>query len=264
MITRGVAEACTILKVVVGSHVYGLNIPSSDRDIEAIIVEPLQAAMGLQNPFEDLTIETPEEDVSYVSLRKWCRLALKGNPNFLLPLFAPASCVIGGYALGSQLREMRGCFVSRQAGRSHLGYMKNQRHRLLHNAGNGGHGPHRKDLVTKFGYDTKFAMHLLRLGMQGVEFVESGTLTLPMHPNDREFLLEVRAGKHTLDDVLRRADDLETTMKLCMDRSSMPDEPDYQQVEAWMLTVYIRSWAAARMTQDISEDMEQLKKELGA
>jgi hypothetical protein len=33
----------------------------------------------------------------------------------------------------------------------------------------------RAELVEQFGYDTKYAIHTLRLGHQGVEFLETGT-----------------------------------------------------------------------------------------
>lgn len=258
-ISREVAEQRTILKVLVGSHVHGLNVESSDRDVEAIIIEPMAAALGLSSmPFEELIIETPEEDIKYVSLRKWCRLALKGNPNFLLALWAPASHVIGGYALGSMLREKRDLFVSKAAGRSHLGYMQGQRHRMLGQietakavgavqeaiGRGGGRGKARAEHIYEDGYDVKFGMHLLRLGMQGVEFLTAGRITLPMPEDQRSFLMAVRAGRVPLQRVLDMATDLERQMKAAMDTGVLPDEPQSTAIEKWMLGVYESNWHA--------------------
>ena len=261
-LTREQAEKHCILKVVVGSHIHGLNIPTSDVDIEAIVVEPLESVVRMGQPFEDLVIETPTEDVKYISLRKWCWLALNGNPNFLLPLFAPATSIIGGYALGSQLRDMKGCFASKRAGKSHLGYMNNQRKRLLSHVSaayvdkitNMGHGRMRDDLVVEHGYDTKFGMHLLRLGMQGVEFCKTGALTLPLPEPARAYLLNVRAGNISVEEVLKEADQLEGEMKAELDVSPLPDEPRWDEVEDWMQDVYMNNWQSAKMVKDLATE----------
>ena len=46
-----------------------------------------------------------------------------------------------------------------------------------------------------YGFDTKYAMHMLRLGFQGVELLTTGRLSLPMREPERSFLLDVRRGK---------------------------------------------------------------------
>jgi hypothetical protein len=40
----------------------------------------------------------------------------------------------------------------------------------------------RPELVAVHGYDTKYAMHALRLGLQGIELLSTGRITLPV-PN---------------------------------------------------------------------------------
>jgi predicted nucleotidyltransferase len=250
------AEQAVILKVLVGSHIHGLNVETSDEDVEAIVIEPIEEAMGLGNPFEELIKLNP--DVKYVSLRKWCRLACKGNPNFLLPLFAPEDKILKVDARGSQLRDLRDAFISKQAIKSHLGYMQGQRNRML-NDSNGGRGKprHEKDgrhLPEGAEYDTKFAMHLIRLAMQGCELAESGKINLPMLVNDRQACLDIRNGKWSLEAVLRMATDLEERMKRAFDDSKLPELPDYAIIETKMITFYQRAWSAARSIMDAQED----------
>lgn len=150
-------ESRVILKVLAGSHIHGLNVETSDRDEEAIVVEPLSEAWGLGKPWEDTVQESPERDVKYFSLRKWCRMAANGNPNFLLMLFAPTSHILKFNALGQQLREMKEMFISKQAIKSHLGYMQGQRTRMVNHqrefGSGGGHGLPRFELIEKYGYD---------------------------------------------------------------------------------------------------------------
>jgi hypothetical protein len=85
--------------------VHGLNVNDGieDRDEMGICVEPLEDAMALWAPFEQFIYRTAAEregrdnarstagdlDLTIDSLRKWTRLALKGNPTILLLLFTP-------------------------------------------------------------------------------------------------------------------------------------------------------------------------------
>ena len=262
------AESRVILKMLAGSHVHGLAVETSDKDYESIIIEPLAAMVTLGKPWEDIEQigQTAPDgsklpDVKYYSLRKWCSMASRGNPNFILPLFAPLESILKIDAIGSQLREMKEAFISKQAIRAHLGYMQGQRSRMVNHqatfGGGHGRGLPRFDLIEKYGYDTKFAMHLLRLGYQGLELATDGRVTLPIWPSVREQLLSVRRGELTLTQVLEWADDMEGRMKIAFDASSLPDNPDMPRIEAFMQKTYIRTWSADRTIQDHLEDRKR-------
>lgn len=60
--------------------------------------------------------------------------------------------------------------------------------------------PDRQGLEFKYGYDTKHAMHLVRLFDMGIEILKTNTLTV-LRPNADE-LLEIRNGKYTYDELL--------------------------------------------------------------
>ena len=277
------AEKGVILKILAGSHIHGLNVATSDKDIEAIVVEPIDQTVRIGNPWENIEqighytycedahisdLHRPEEckacirqpDVKYFSLRKWCRMAANGNPNFLLMLFAPKENILKMDAIGSRCREMKDLFISKRAIKSHLGYMQGQCQRMLNHQntfGSGqGRGKPRFELIEKFGYDTKFAMHLLRLGMQGLELANSGKISLPMPEPDKRGLLEVRHGEWPLAAVLTMADGLETKMKNAFDSCPLPEKPDLDTIDKWMQTTYLREWSAQRRIEDIHEDHE--------
>jgi len=58
-----------------------------------------------------------------------------------------------------------------------------------------------------YGFDTKYAMHMLRLGDQGGELLTAGHLSLSMREPARSFLLDVRRGKVSEQEWLTRAGD---------------------------------------------------------
>src|SRR3990167_2310390 len=179
-------------------------------------------------------------DLTIYSLRKWLRLALKGNPTVILLLFTPTESIIKWDARGSQLRDLAPLIISREAGSAFLGYMQAQRQRLIGERGQ--MRIHRTELVEKHGFDTKYAMHTLRLGFQGVELLETGRLTLPMRSPEREWLYSVREGKVKLQECLTRAGELEARLKDLRDSSPLRPTPDIEEVERWMLDTYEMTW----------------------
>ncbi len=93
-----------------------------------------------------------------------------------------------------------------------------------------------------YGFDTKYAMHMLRLGFQGVELLTTGRLSLPMREPERSFLLDVRRGKVGEQECLARAGELEQELTDLAATSPLPDEPNDVRVEAWVLNAYRRRW----------------------
>lgn len=85
----------------------------------------------------------------------------------LLLLYLPDDALVIRTEVGRQLQLLAPAFASRQAGRRFLGYLEAQRQRLVGERGQ--RDVNRAELVEQFGYDTKYAMHMLRLGHQGVE-----------------------------------------------------------------------------------------------
>lgn len=181
-------------------------------------------------------------DLTIYSLRKWARLALQGNPTLLLLLYLPDDAIVSRTRAGEQLQKLAPAFASRHAGRRFLGYLEAQRQRLVGERGQ--RDVNRVELVEQFGYDTKYATHMLRLGHQGVEFLESGRLTLPMREPVRSHLMDVRRGRGNLGDVLEECISLELRLASLMDSSPLPLEPDAKNVEEFVMDTYETAWTS--------------------
>lgn len=230
----------------VGSSAHGLALGGTgDRDLMGVCIEDPEYVVGLKRFEQDVFRTKPEgmrseagdTDRVIYSLRKYCRLALSGNPSVLMLLYAEPE-EIDDY--GVQLINLSSAFAARSAGRAFLGYMTQQRQRLLGERGQ--MNVKRPELVEAHGYDTKYAGHMLRLGFQGVEFLETGRLELPMLPGVRDYVLQVRRGEVDLNEVLTRAGELEERVSDLLDTSLLPAEPNHDLVGEWLKHAYLNYW----------------------
>jgi uncharacterized protein len=84
--------------------------------------------------------------------------------------------------------------------------------------------PKRVALEEKFGFDTKHAMHLVRLMRMGIEILETNNLKV-FRP-DREELLAIRNGLWSYDQVIQYANDCEQKMNDLYKTTNLPNSPN--------------------------------------
>jgi predicted nucleotidyltransferase len=250
---RQVALAGEILRTVVGSGVHGIAIEGTDdHDEMGVFLEPAERVLGLGRHTDHYVYRTRPEgvrsgpgdtDLVMYSLHKYLRLATKGNPTALLPLYAPAESVLTIRPLGEELRAMSGAMLSQQAVHRFLGYLDSQRRRLLGQERRG--VPNRPELVTRYGYDVKYASHALRLAYQGLEIARDAHLTLPMPPAERERVLAVKRGDvPDKDAVLAEIATVQSQIEdlLSTGRTPLSEHPDLDSVSVWSVSAYRRHW----------------------
>ena len=88
----------------------------------------------------------------------------------------------------------------------------------------------RSELVLKYGFDVKFASHLIRLLMEGLWLLENGELVFPLPFAD--VIKDIKAGKWEIGQVVELADKLEERMEETAARSKIPKVPNYNAIEA--------------------------------
>jgi len=251
---RATALGGEILRTVVGSGVHGIAIEGTDdHDEMGVYVEPAAVVLGTRQLVEHYVYRTQPEghrsgpgdtDLVVYSLRKFLRLATKGNPTALLPLYAPADAIVVTTPLGEELRALAPAVLSRQAAYRFLGYLNAQRDRLR-GVGRRSHLPNRPELVARYGYDVKYASHALRLAYQGLEVVRDGRLTLPMPAAERQHVLSVKRGDvPAVGDVLRDIAALEAEIRDRLDsgRTPLAEDADLPAISAWSVSAHRRHW----------------------
>ena len=239
-----------ILEVLVGSTLYGTSVDDGleDLDLMAIVVERPREFVGFsptdtwvhRTKPQGVRSEAGDTDLTVYGLRKFLHLALKGNPTILLALFAPMEFVRRYDVRGMELQALHPQIISKLVHAPFRGYMRQQHERLLGLRGQ--RNVTRPELVERYGYDTKYAGHIIRLGLQGEELLLTGKLTLPMPPEQRALVVSVRTGAYTLAGVSELIIDAERRIESAMQKTKLPEKPDRRYVEAWMLRTYLSAW----------------------
>ncbi len=242
--TKEIALDNEILRGVVGSTAHGTAIDGQDdRDEMGIFIEPPENVCGLTSIDHYIYRDQPDGvrsqpgdlDLAMYSLRKFCRLAAAGNPSILMLLWLPE--YITKKAIGSALIGIRQAFISKTAGKKYLGYLTAQKKSLT---GERTQKVNRPELISKYGYDTKFAMHALRLGYQGLELLTNRNLSLPVQEPELSELRAVRTGQYSYEKVLKLIEDTEVELKYQVD--DCPYQADFDMINRIMVDAHQLHW----------------------
>jgi hypothetical protein len=249
-----IARDGLILRVQSGSEVSGVALPGgSDHDEIGVCLEPVETVIGLEC-FEQYVYrsaggpENPSQagdlDLTVYSLRKFLAQAAKGNPNYLNVLYAPSESVLFSTPAGERLRAMTDKVVSQRAASPFLGYMISQREALVGNRA-GANGKRAERMIAEFGFDSKYAAHMVRLGLQGFELLEKGSFTLPVPEADRTWLVELRQGKHSKEDALARADELIEGIRYLRlhPTGNLRPKPDRTAINEFLAREHLAHWS---------------------
>lgn len=94
----------------------------------------------------------------------------------------------------------------------------------------------RSELEEKHGYDTKHALHLIRLLRMGKEILEEGEVRV-FRPDAKE-LLSIRAGEIPYEKLIEEAKELENSINSLVFKSSLPESIDPSFVDQLSLEVH--------------------------
>lgn len=96
--------------------------------------------------------------------------------------------------------------------------------------------PQRHETELQFGYDTKHAMHLVRLLRMGYEILSEGRLTVKR--TDAKELLDIRAGKWTYGEITNYADGMvERIDAIPSDKCAVPEIPDVKFINQLIIDI---------------------------
>ena len=102
--------------------------------------------------------------------------------------------------------------------------------------------PRRSELEARFGYDTKHALHLIRLLRMGLEIVATGQVKV--HRDDRDELLGIKGGALTYDELMARAEQLAAEVHAAAATSPLPAAPDEAALDLLCAEIVAHALAA--------------------
>ena len=121
-------------------------------------------------------------------------------------------------------------------------YLKALSHWRQYQSWKKGRNRKRAELETKFGYDSKHAMHLVRLMKMGEEILLSGEVDVYRH-RDREELIRIRNGEWPFEKLTEWADEKAETLNNIVreNLSILPVEPNYDEADQLVIDLINKS-----------------------
>jgi hypothetical protein len=162
-------------------------------------------------------------------------MASKGNPSALHFMFAKEQFSTIWW---SKIVDRRDVFASQNHLKPFLKFANDQMERLLGRKGQ--KNVHRAALEQEHGYDTKYAMHVIRLYLEAKEYMETGIITLP---NPRvDLLVSIRRGKYGQFEIEKMGQELEAEALTAQKKSVLPEAVDFSAVTKLVTDVYMDFW----------------------
>lgn len=222
-----------------GSVSYGANTNTSDVDIVGFTMPPKDLVFphlagvipgfGRQEKrFEnwqkhhvvDKSVDK-EYDMTIYSIVRWFDLVMENNPNMVDSLFLPRRCVLHSTAIYEHVRENRKLFLHKGSYYKFRGYAASQLSKI--NKGANRSNPKRQESIDKFGFDVKFAYHVVRLFLECEQILISGDLRLD---RDSKIYKSIREGEWSLERLNEWVENKDRSMETLYADSTLRHEPD--------------------------------------
>lgn len=243
-------DTCVQYEVVMGSIAYGVSHDDSDMDIYGFAIPPrdqvfphLQGYIhGFDDEFKPFTQfqqhhiwdtqalggKGREYDITMYSIVKYFRLLAQCNPNIIDSLFVPRHCVVYSTALGELVREHRHVFLHKGCWPTFKGYAYAQMHKMRTKMPEG----KRAALVEEFGYDVKFAYHVVRLLNEVEQIMAEKTIDLA---RNAEQLKAIRRGDWEQQQVEAYFVEKEKQLEQLYLKSDLPAAADMSAIKTLLL-----------------------------
>lgn len=219
-------------EIIMGSLAYGVSSDNSDIDIYGVCIPNKDTVFmnGIRNfdPFhkkfeqyqQHHVLEKSKDqefDFSIYNMTKYFRLCANGNPNMIDSLFVPRRCITYITPIGELIRENRYLFLSKKCWHTFKGYAYSQVHKM--NIKKPDPKSKRYDSIIKYGFDVKFAYHVIRLLNEIEQILTEHDLDLE---RNREQLKSIRRGEWKKEDVIDYFEKKEKNLERLVIKSDLP------------------------------------------
>lgn len=167
-------------------------------------------------------------DLTIFSIVKYFSLLMENNPNMVDSLFTPQVCVLHCTQIGQMVRENRKLFLHKGSWFKYKGYAYSQLHKMKTKDPEG----KRREVREKYGFDVKYAYHVVRLLDEAEQILTTGDIDLQ---RCREHLKAIRRGDVPEADIRQWASDKELALEKVYQGSTLRHSPDEQAIKTLLL-----------------------------
>lgn len=264
-------------EVIMGSHAYGVSNDDSDFDMYGWCIPPKDQIfphlagyiegfgpvpeMFKQFQQHHVFVGTQEHDFTIFSVAKYLHLVIQNNPNMIDSMFVPFNCITKITKTGQIIHEKRREFLHRGAYVKFKSYASSQLHKLDGKSANSAN-PERKQTVEEFGYDVKFAYHLVRLLNECEQILTTHNINLQ---RDREQLKEVRRGDWSIERLHKWVEVKNIQLEELFGKTTLREEVDFEFAKSLLLNVIEEQYGSvSQMISRTQQSESDLVRELEA
>lgn len=227
-----------------GSVAYGVSGDTSDMDLYGFAIPPKDMVfphlrgeiLGFGNQiqrFEQFQQHHINEkdygkvyDINIYSIIKFFQLVMDNNPNMIDSLFTPQVCVIKSTKIAEHVRDNRKLFLHKGSWHRFKGYAYQQMHKMR--IKDPDETSKRYESIQKYGYDVKFAYHIVRLLNEVEQILVEGDLDLQRN-NDQ--LKAIRRGEWSMAQIEQYFYDKEKGLEQVYLDSALPKYPRESEIK---------------------------------
>ena len=192
-------------------HGFSKNVPSFDQFIK-----------------HGMTYDGKDVDIQLFSIVKYFRLLMDNNPNMLDSIFTKREYVIKCTKVAEMVRLNRKTFIHKGLFHKFIGYSFSQ----LKKAKSKDRKGKRKDIVDKYGFDTKFAGHVIRLLDEGEQLLLNGEMDIT---RANEKIKAINRGDVSLEEIESTFKEKEKYLTKLYEESKLPYSPDEEVIKDLLL-----------------------------
>ena len=195
--------------------------------------------------------------MSIYSIVKFFQLCMENNPNMVDTLFVPQRCVLFCSPVAQLVRDNRRMFLHKGSYHKFRGYAYSQLHKIgiKANASN----PKRQASIEAYGYDVKFAYHVVRLAQECEQILTEHDLDLE---RSKEILKAIRRGEWTLEQLKDWFTTKERYLEELYFSSDLQHSPDEDSIKLLLLQCLEHHYGSLDNTIKLETPVDKLLTEI--
>lgn len=235
-------------ETIMGSMAYGVSSDASDVDIYGFCIPPkdvvfphlagkIEGFGRQQKAFGQFQAHHVKEedrqkeyDLNIYNIVKYFHLCMENNPNMIDSLFTAPNMVLCSTKVSDMVRDSRKIFLHKGSWFKFKGYAYAQMKHIQHKTPD----PNGKRywMTEKYGYDVKFAYHIVRLLNEVEQIMSVGDIDLMQN---REQLKSVRNGEWSIEELKSYFVNKEQQLEQLYISSSLRNTPDEKAVKQLLI-----------------------------